>query len=132
MITTGRAAVVLAATWDPSILWTGAYLAGALLVGALAVELFRRYLRVGRGERLTASDQLAHFRSLYEQGTISEEEFNSLRSLLGDELRRAARIPAPAPDVPPAAPRMPTAAPPAVEPRDSDRPTPPETGIKPA
>ena len=32
MIATGRAAAVLAANWDPSMIWYGGYLAGALLV----------------------------------------------------------------------------------------------------
>jgi hypothetical protein len=133
MIATGRAVVLLAATWDPSILWTGAYLAGALLIGAVAMEMFRRYLRSERKDRLTASDQLAHFRSLYEEGLISEEEFNSLRSLLGAEMRQGNRKPAPATDVPPVAPRTTDIAPADRETSDNNRPTPPpETGIKPA
>jgi hypothetical protein len=134
MIATDRAVVLSAATWDPSILLYGAYLAGALLVAAVAVEIFRRYLRAERKDRLTASDQLAHFRSLYEEGIISEEEFNSLRSLLGAELRQASRKPAPATDVPPIAPRTTNIAPTNREDTpNSNRPTPPpETGIKPA
>jgi hypothetical protein len=86
------AAVPAAASWDPSILWYGLYLAGALLIGAVVVEMFRRYRRAEhRSERLSPSDQLAQYRSLYEQGAISEEEFNSLRDLLGGELRASAR-----------------------------------------
>jgi Short C-terminal domain len=133
MIATGRAAAVLAASWDPSIIWTGVYLAGALLVGALAIELYRRYMRREGNSRLSASDQLAQFRSLYEQGALSEEEFNRLRSLLGGELLRSARKPVPANDASPVTPQTPDGIQPAngQTPRP-DRQTPPETGIKPA
>jgi hypothetical protein len=130
MIATGQPAAVGAASWDPSILWTGAYLAGALLVGAVLMELFRRYLRAERNDRLSDSEQLTQYRTLYEQGAISEEEFNRLRAVLGGELRKAARKPAPAaaPDQPP----TPGADPPTdVQPRNGE-PSPPDTGIKPA
>jgi len=128
MTATDRAAV-LAASWDPSIIWAGAYLAGALLVGALLMELFRRYLRSERKDRLTASDQLAQFRSLYEQGAISEEEFNSLRGVLGGELRRGVRKHSPAAGTTPTAP--------ARDGNDTPPPPnrltpPPENGIRPA
>ena len=104
MIATGRAAVVLAASWDPSIIWNGVYLAGALArPWRAAIEIFRRTMRGQRNDRLSASDQLAQYRLLYEQGAISEEEFNSLRSLLGGELRRSARKPAPATEATPPA-----------------------------
>lgn len=135
MIATARAAAVLAAPslWDPSILWTGAYLAAALLFGALVMEVFRRYLNSERNDRLTPSDELAHYRSLYEQGTISEEEFTSLRNLLGGEIRRGIRKTAPALDATPAAPQTREMAPPPNgEAPNNKPPSPPETGIKPA
>jgi hypothetical protein len=116
------------AKWDPSMLWYGGSLALALLFFALTIELLRRYFRSDRDDRLSASDQLAQYRSLYEQGTISEEEFNSLRGVLGDELRGSARKLRPDPT--PAAPQTTSATTP---PPQSNRPTPPpETGIKPA
>jgi hypothetical protein len=129
MIATGQPATVLAASWDPSILWTGAYLAGALLVGAVFLELFRRYLRAERTDRLSDSEQLTQYRTLYEQGAISEEEFNRLRAVLGGELRKAARSPATAaaPDQPP----TPGAGPPTDAPPRNGEP-PPDTGVRPA
>jgi hypothetical protein len=135
MSTTGQTAVVLTASWDPSILWYGLYLAGALLVGAVVVELVRRYIRTDRSERLTPSDQLAQYRSLYEQGTLSEEEFNSLRALLGGELRASARKPGLAAGAGPdkALPQQHSGPSTGVRSPDSEPPpTPPETGIKPA
>ncbi len=114
------------AKFDPSVIWYGGALALALLVFALTIELLRRYFRSDRNDRLSASDQLAQYRTLYEEGTLSEEEFNRLRAVLSDEIRGAPRKPEPAANVTPATPTTNTA------PRDSDRPTPPETGIKPA
>lgn len=126
MIATGQPAAVLAASWDPSILWTGAYLAGALLVGALVMELFRRYFRAERNDRLSDSEQLTQYRKLYEQGAISEEEFNRLRAVLGGELLRAARKPAPD------KPAAPGAGPSTDVQTSNGEPPPTDTGIKPA
>ena len=127
MIAFGQVAAVQTAKFDPSVIWYGGALAIALLVFALAIELLRRYFRSDRNDRLSASDQLAQYRTLYEQGALSEEEFNRLRAILGDEIRGFARKPAPATNATPTASPDPTA-------RDSDRPSPPssETGIKPA
>ena len=131
MIATGQPAAVLAASWDPSILWTGAYLAGALLVGALVMELFRRYLRAERNDRLSDSEQLTQYRKLYEQEAISEEEFNRLRAVLSGGLLKAARKPAPA--AAPDKPATPDAGPSTdVQSPNGEPPAPPDTGIKPA
>ncbi|MFM7149311.1 MAG: SHOCT domain-containing protein [Gemmataceae bacterium] len=63
-------------------------LVGALLAGALVIAWIRRWQKSDRPLGPNASDQLAEFRSLYEQGAISEEEFKRLRAILGEELRR--------------------------------------------
>jgi hypothetical protein len=100
-----------------------------LLLAAVIMEVVRRYLRRVRNEGPSASDQLAEFRTLYEQGAISEEEFNSLRSVLGGEIRKTTRkhVTADAPRA--AAPRNPHDTPPPAP----NRPTPPpETGVRPA
>ncbi len=84
---------------DPSIFLPGLYLAGALVVGAAVVAIVQRW----RKRALPAnnpSGQLAHFRALYERGTISQEEFNRLRSLLGGQLRQAFDVPLPPPTSP--------------------------------
>jgi hypothetical protein len=94
----------------------GALAAGALVLGALAVGLAKRWRR-GGGGRLSASDQLAQFRSLYEQGAMSKEEFERVRALLGGQLRRDLGVPgrdraAPAPPPPPETPPTPGPPPP--------------------
>jgi hypothetical protein len=98
----------------------GASLAGALLIGAVVIALVGRWRRrtARETDALNASEQLAHFRTLYERGTISQEEYNRLRALLGSQLREALDVPPPAPAAvkpeqvqlpPPAAPGPPLA-----------------------
>lgn len=100
------------------------YLALALLVGAFVVVLVAKWRRATPTLGPSASDQLAQYRLLYEQGAISEEEFKKLRALLGGELRKSLDA-KPAPN--PAAP-APTDSIPSPNPPD----TPPETGIRPS
>ncbi len=119
MSPTGQAGVVLALAggWLDLLLY-GSCLAGALLVAAAVIEVVRRWLK--RGERpQTPGDQLAHYRTLYRQGEISQEEFDSLRAVLGGEIQKAVRPPAP----PPAPQAKPAAGPPP--------PTPPADGVRP-
>jgi len=118
MIPTGQIGVPFAAAGWLDLLIYGTCLAGTLLVAAALIELVRRWLR--RGERAqTPSDQLAHYRSLYRRGEISQEEFDNLRAVLGGEIERAVKPPAPppAPEVKPADGR-----PPPVPPADGVRP----------
>src|SRR5689334_20676013 len=78
------------------LLVTGLCLAAALLVGAGVLALLRRWRR-GRDweDDQSPSAQLAYFRSLYESGTISHEEFERLRALLGARLRETMGMAAP-------------------------------------
>ena len=79
------------------LLVAGLCLAAALLVGALVIALVSRWRRRSEAkDDLSPSAQLAHFRSLYEAGTISQEEFERLRNLLGTQMRQTFGIPAPA------------------------------------
>jgi len=90
-IPTGQAPILLAL--ELSILLPGIYLAGALLVGAGVLALIRRWRQDDGPGSPDASDQLAHFRTLYEQGAISEEEFKRLRAVLAVELRQMIDLP---------------------------------------
>jgi hypothetical protein len=70
------------------LLVTALCLAGALLVGAVVLALVNRWWRNRTAkDDLSPSAQLAQFRSLYEAGEISQEEFERLRALLGARLR---------------------------------------------
>jgi hypothetical protein len=72
-----------------------ACMAGALLVGAVVIALVGRW-RKNEDKPLSTDAQLGHFRSLYERGEISAEEYQTLRAaILGLPGQRAARKPVP-------------------------------------
>jgi hypothetical protein len=74
---------------DPWALWWHylALLAFALL-GILALYLITRWRKRAAADRLSASEQLSEFRDLYDKGQLSREEFERLRTLLGDRMKR--------------------------------------------
>jgi hypothetical protein len=129
------AASVLPATaairpFDPSMMIPALALIGALLIGAVVVAFVRRWQLSQKPLGPSASDQLAEFRSLYEKGVISEEEFKRLRAKLGGEIRQVNNLPPP-----PAAPGSgPTETrPPAPDPEiPPDQPGPPGADARPA
>ena len=62
----------------------------------------KRWRKRPTEERVSAGDQLSHFRSLYDRGEISREEFDRIRTRLGGKMRQELQLPqSPAP---PAAP----------------------------
>src|SRR5207302_3991847 len=91
--------------WRHQLLWAGPAIAGLLLLAALVVAWVKRWSRRSSPTLLTAGDQLAHFRTLYERGELSPEEFGRLRALLTERMRNeveAREVPAPAAAPPPA------------------------------
>jgi hypothetical protein len=92
MVPTG-ATILLAADWRPPLLTAGLYLGGTLLAAAVVLALLQRWRRRSADDRVGPAEQLAQFRSLYEQGLLSQDEFARLRSLLGGELRREMGVP---------------------------------------
>ena len=86
--TDARALALLAADWRPPMLTAGLYLGGALLAAAVVIALVNRWRRRSAEDRLSPAEQLTQFRSLYEQGLLSQDEFERLRNLLGGEIRR--------------------------------------------
>ncbi len=123
MRATGAMGATLAAELSFRLLTVGLYLAGALLLAAIVVALVSRWRRRSGDECLTPRDQLTHFRSLYERGTISAEEFQRLRALLTGE------APAPAGPKKPDGPVNPS---PGGVPPAGETPQPPPDGIRPA
>jgi hypothetical protein len=84
------------------LLWAALPLVGALLAGALILYLIDRWRKreAAEEEALCApNQQLSHFRSLYERGEISREEFERVKALLTAQLRREMNVPAPAASV---------------------------------
>src|SRR4051812_41372066 len=89
-----QTALLLALDWHhPELLTAGLSLAGALLVGAVLLALFNRWHRRSEPDSLSPGAQLAEYRRLYEEGVISQEEFDRLRALLGGQLRQALEVP---------------------------------------
>jgi hypothetical protein len=90
-------------------IWATAALSGVLLVAAAAIALFKRWRK--RQEESTDStfNQLTSYRSLYESGELSHEEYQRIRQRvvkkLNPELPKPdAAVTPPLPPPPPAAP----------------------------
>ena len=124
-----RVAFILAALeWDLRL--TSLVLVAALLVAAVIVALTSRWRKRINADNLSASDQLAEFRSLYEEGAISKEEFERLRAVLGGEIRRELDVPA-AKHSPPAPEAVRPEGSPAASPNQEKPPEPPPNGMRP-
>ncbi len=79
-------------------------LMAVLVAAALIIVGVGRWLKRPARPADTSSDELAHFRLLYEQGEFSREEYDRIRSRLVPRLRKELDVPAPpiAPTPPPA------------------------------
>ncbi len=91
---TGRVWAALAFNWTESTLPYGIALCVVLLIGAGAIALVKRWRQKDAADSLSPSEQLATYRSLYDQGVMSKEEFDRLRALLGGQIRSAVKVPA--------------------------------------
>jgi len=98
--------------WDPRLLATVLALIGVILLGALFLYWIDRWRKKSTLPTLTANQQLANFRELYEQGEISQREFERIKARLAPLLREELHVPevkidnepapkAPATDAPP-------------------------------
>jgi hypothetical protein len=120
---------LLASGFDWNFRLTMLALVVTLLAAALIVAAFRRWRsRDGRPMGPTADEQLAQFRTLYEQGEMSEEEFRKVRAVLGGQIRKQLNLPqpparqdGPVEDIQAGQPAAPPASP----------PEPPSEGIRP-
>src|SRR5206468_2906383 len=80
---------------DPRFLWSALALLGLLLVGSFLIALLSRWRKRADPQSLTANDQLAHFRELYEKGELSQTEFERIRAKLAGQLLRELNLPPP-------------------------------------
>jgi hypothetical protein len=108
--------------WDnltpqAKLLWASLLFMAALLAGALVLFLVERWRRTSSAEPDSTNDQLTSFRSLYERGELSREEYERIRNKLGSRLRKEMNVPKP-----------PEASP---DPTPPSPPEPPEEGIQP-
>jgi hypothetical protein len=97
-------------------------LVAALLVAAAVIALVNRWRRQRDAkEDISPNAELSHYRSLYEAGTISQEEFERLRAVLSARMRESLGVSPPPPAPPPPPPET-----------GIQRPDGPDTGIRPA
>jgi hypothetical protein len=83
-------------------------LVGGLLVAALVVSWTDRWRKRRGTDSPSSGEQLTHFRALYEKGELSREEFERIRSRLGQQIRKDLNVPQrPPPESPPAEPSQP-------------------------
>jgi hypothetical protein len=64
-----------------------------ILIAAAIVAAVKRWRDRPVPERMSVSEQLSHFRSLYEEGELSADEFARIRTRLGGQLKQELEIP---------------------------------------
>jgi hypothetical protein len=101
--------------------WHYLALLGFVLVALVVLYLVMRWWKDAGSGSPSASDQLSEFRTLYEQGQISREEFDRLRSLLGERMVREVERQPPAPPGPEPRPSPGGPSPPAESPAPESR-----------
>lgn len=112
---------LMAASTDPrtelpiAYLWTIVVLIAVVLTAAGIIILVTRWVkRGGRAATDTYRDDRASFKVLYERGELTQEEYEKIRSRLGQKLRQDLHVTAPpagAPVPPPETDRLRTAGP---------------------
>jgi hypothetical protein len=91
-----------------TLLWATLLILVVFATGAIVILWVDRWRKRASAARLTPSDELAHFRVLYEQGELSREEFERIRARLSRRLRNELEVP-PKAGAPPAEAAQPTA-----------------------
>jgi hypothetical protein len=76
-----------------ALLWVALGLAALILLGVLIIAWLNHWRKRAGPELLTANEQLARFRELYEQGQLSQEEFERIRVTLAPQLRQELGVP---------------------------------------
>jgi len=94
----GQACLLAQADARLRLFWATLGLVAALLLGALLIKWMERWRKSSDSGKLSAGDQLSHFRELYSRGTISKEEFEQIRTRLAGELRKEMNV-GPAPEM---------------------------------
>jgi hypothetical protein len=85
-------------------------LAGALLLGAVAVWVVDRWRKKAALDEQRAGEELTSFRALYERGEITEAEYARLRAKVAERVKAKVAPPAAPAAEPPAAPGLPPSA----------------------
>src|SRR5262249_52427059 len=75
------------------LLWGTLALVVIILVGALVIVWLKGWRKQSRAGPLSTNEQLAQFRELYEQGELSQKEFERIRATLAQQLRVELDVP---------------------------------------
>lgn len=78
---------------QPEIIWGTAGLAVALFAGAFLVWIVDRWRKRSVVTAPDSTTELTHFREMYEQGEITEEEYAKLRTRVADRVKPVAAKP---------------------------------------
>ena len=100
--TAPKAGGVNAVVKDPSFIVWSVVLAGVLLLAAVLFMFFDRWRKRPTGE--TARDtsmSLSSFRQMYENGELTEAEYQRIRDRMASKLKEKMGVPASPPAVPP-------------------------------
>jgi hypothetical protein len=89
----------IAAASASELIWPSAALVGLVLLGAIVLTGMNRWRHRTPGGPQLSEDPLATFQTLYEQGTLSREEFDRIRARLRPQAE--AEQPKPPPASPP-------------------------------
>jgi hypothetical protein len=74
--------------FDPQLLWATGALIVTLLLGALIFAWLDRWRKRADREVVTPADELTAFRLSYEQGELSQEEYERIRARLAPKIKR--------------------------------------------
>jgi len=85
-----------------AILWSVLPLIAILLVGALAIYIADRWRKQSRVISTDSEEQLTDFRALFENGELTQEEYDRIRQRLGQRImhKHPENIPSPPPSDP--------------------------------
>lgn len=108
---TPKAGGVNAVVKDPSFIVWSVVLAGVLLLAAVVFMFFDRWRKRPTAETpLDTSMSLSSFRRMYENGELTETEYQRIRDRMAAKLKEKIGVPAPPPAIPPP-PEAPTPTP---------------------
>jgi hypothetical protein len=79
---------------DPQFLWAALPLVGVLLLGAGIIYFVDRWRKRPGAPPMSDEEQLDHYRVLYAQGHLDQEEFERIKALITVRVRKDLNLPA--------------------------------------
>lgn len=73
--------------WDPRLLWATVAFVVLTLLGALLISFLNKWRKWNDRTSISPDQQLSSFRQLYEDGELSQEEFDRIQQRLRSRIR---------------------------------------------